>query len=48
MNQLKERYKMEGIVFMFLYFLMLAAMVFFVPYELNKMYQNPQHFFAFG
>ena len=45
---IKEKYKMEGIVYMCLYVLMLAAIVFFVPYELHKIYMDHTKFFAFG
>jgi len=47
-NWVKEKYKMEGLVFLLLFILMLASILFLIPYEINKMIKFPHKFFAFG
>lgn len=37
----KDKYKMEGIVFLLLFIMMVASMVFLLPFEVGKMINTP-------
>ena len=45
---MKDKYKMDGIVFLLLFIMMIASMVFLLPFEVGKMINTPNLFFAFG
>ena len=46
-NWVKEAYKMEGIVFLLLFIMMILSLVFLLPFEASKMLRNPTKFFSF-
>ena len=47
-NWVKVQLKMEGIVFLLLVFVMVISVVSLLPFEIMKMIDDPEGFFAFG